>query len=217
MKLIDKELKKFALASAFMVGGLTMSAQAQVMDRTQTQNQTQTELQDQEEIDYEDMFNGTDNTEEHNVMALLKMDDNFSIFVELIEESGLEASFDFSEPVTILAPTNEAFKQLTKEEYSELRDGENRAKLNTIIQAHVMPRKVYIREFENNQVISNADGDIPVERAGNFAGGGPARANDIIIGGATIVKADVEASNGLIHVLDGVIIPGQTTVTTGPY
>lgn len=214
MKMIDKKLKTFALATAFMVGGFTMTAEAQ----THTGTQMQTEIDGEDEVDYREIFNGmeTEQTESHDILSLLRMDDNFSIFVELIEESGLEKSFDFAGPVTVLAPTNEAFKQLTKEEYKELTEGKNRAELNKIVQAHVLPNKVYLRQFDSNHVIENPDGDIPVERAGNFTGGAAAT-NDIIVGGATIRRPDVEAANGVIHVVDGVIIPGRTGVTAGPF
>lgn len=211
MKTIDNKLKSIALAAAFLFMGCATSAIAQVRTQQQerTQTQTQMQAQDQDDLDYDSMFANVDNTDQHDVLSLLRRDENFSMFVELLENSGLDNSLDAISPVTIFAPTNQAFQELTKEEYDRLTKSENKANLNRILQAHFLPRKVYHNEFQQNQTISTGNQEeINVETAGTVPTAG--HMATVVIGGASIVKPDVEASNGIIHVVDGVIFPGDT-------
>lgn len=167
----------------------------------------------QEELQYDKMFNKVEETEEHDVLSLLKMEENLSTFVQLLEQSGLDVSLEFAGPVTVLAPTNEAFQEMSREKYQKLTDPENRVMLNRIIRAHILPRKVYMAEFDENQMIETSEGEeIPVETAGAVSPVG--EPTSVVIGGASIVKSDVEATDGVIHIVDEVIFPEETRDTT---
>lgn len=192
---MKNKIKYFAVAVALLFFGSTISAIAQ------------------EEVQYDKMFNKVEETGEHDVLSLLRMEEELSTFVQLIEQSGLLASMESAGPVTILAPTNDAFKEISKEQYEKLMDPENKVLLSKIIQAHILPNKVYMADFQENQIIETSEGEeIPVETAGTYSSA--AEPASVAIGGASIVKSDVEATNGVIHIVDNVIIPDETRDST---
>lgn len=208
MKLTEKNLKCLIAAMAFIVCGYTVPAVAQDDNMVETEKLSATD----DDMNYENLFD-IEGTEEHDVLSLLRMEENLSTFVELLDQSGLDASVAFAGPVTIFAPTNEAFQSLSKERYSMLTDPENRVMLSRILQAHILPNKVYMSEFQGNQMIETSDGEeIPVGTSGvGIAAGEP---SSVVIGGAVIVKSDVEAKDAVIHVVDNVIIPSETWDST---
>ena len=208
--MIENHLKCLIAAMAFIVCGYAVPVEAQ---NDNIRIETETLSATGEEVSYENLFNNVEETKEHDVLTLLRMEESLSTFVQLLDQSGLDASVEFAGPVTILAPTNEAFQELTKEQYEKLTDPENRVMLSRIIQAHILPNKVYMSEFQENQMIETSDGEvIPVETAG--AVNPAAEPASVVIGGASIVKSDVEAKDAVIHVVDNVIIPEETGDTT---
>lgn len=180
---------------------------------TQTQGQDGTMTTDQENlsnpVSYDEMFSEVENTEQYDVMTLARMDENLSTFVQLVEQAGLEQSFNFAEPITLFAPTNEAFQSLSKERYEYLTDPENRAELISVLQAHVIPSEVSSIAFSDNQRIVDSEGnEIPVDTE--------MQGTAVFVGGAEIVRSDIEASNGIIHVVNGVIDPSEEAPGMGP-
>src|SRR5690606_12709349 len=114
--------------------------------------------------------------------------------------------------LTVFIPTNEAFENLTKERYEYLTDPQNRTELVSVIQAHIIPMDISSAQFSDNQRIETADGkyiEISTQAQGT----------SVNIGGASIVKSDVEAANGTIHVVDAVIEPTEDPagIGTGTY
>lgn len=173
------------------------------------------ELLSAEPVNYDEIFDDIDNTEQYDVLELARMDENLSVFVDLIEQAGLEASFEHLdnmesvEGVTIFMPTNQAFQDMSVERYEFLTDPENSNELRKVMQAHILPSEVPSIAFESNQRITTADGDeidVTTEAQGTA----------ISIGGAQIMRSDIEASNGIIHIVDAVIDP-TATAPTGPY
>ncbi|WP_276499170.1 fasciclin domain-containing protein [Pontibacter litorisediminis] len=148
----------------------------------------------------DDMFENVDDTEQYDVMELAKMEPNLSTFVTLVEQSGLQSDLDRLDEYTVLAPTNEAFAKLPKDKLETLLMSENRAVLKSILQAHILPNEIASTQFENNSRIQvGEDSYIPVSVGVNNT--------NITVGGAQLVKTNIEASNGVIHVIDNVILP----------
>ena len=160
------------------------------------------------EISYADMFENVENTESYNILDLARMDENLSTFVRLVELSGLDASLMMvdnvteGEGVTVFIPTNEAFKQMPEERFEYLIAPENRTALVQVVKQHILPTEVPSIQFNSSQIIeTEGENEIPIttDNAGNL----------VFIGGAQIVKPDIEASNGIIHVVNGVIEPSE--------
>lgn len=154
------------------------------------------------------IFQNVDDTEQYDVLALAKEDPNLSTFVELVELSGLGASVNMADEYTVFIPTNTAFEQLSKEKYEKLTDPSNKTELIEVLKRHILPNKIYSSDLEDSQVISTGNSDSNEEITVSKDGMG----STPFIGGAEVVKADVEASNGIIHIVNAVIQPTSSTM-----
>ncbi len=169
---------------------------------------TETEMLSNEDVSYDEIFGDVENTEQYDLLTLVKLDPNLSTFAGLLERSGLETSLQRAEPVTLLIPTNSAFEEMDRERYQELTDPNNLAALTQFVNMHILPSKVYKMGFNTTQIIeTEGENEIPVDTRMN--------GEVVYIGGAEIVKPDVVASNGLIHVVNRVVEPSEfSNVTT---
>jgi uncharacterized surface protein with fasciclin (FAS1) repeats len=209
MKIMNKNFKNFTAMLALILLGSTVSfaQQQQITDELLRDNR------DRDDMNYEEMFDG--NTENQDIFSLISGDENFSKFMELVEKSGLKPSMKAADEFTLFVPTNDAFKELTVRQYEALTKPENKDMLNRVIKAHIFPSKVGMVNFTGRQTMETSDGvEIPIETAGTAATGAGGNAR-IVVGGARIMKPDVQASNGIIHVVDRVIIPGQISPAAG--
>lgn len=122
----------------------------------------------------------------------------FTTLAAALDAAGLIPTLKGDGPFTVFAPTDEAFAKLPAGTVESLLKSENRDQLVAILTYHVMSGKVMAKDIVNLSeatTVSGSDISIMVED-------GKVRIND-----ATIIAADVAASNGLIHVVDTVILP----------
>lgn len=155
---------------------------------------------------YDDMFSHVGKTEQYEIMELAEMDERLSTFVELMKQSGLDLSMEFPEkPVTLFIPTNEAFGDMNKERFEYLKDPRNRTQLRRVLMRHILPTEVPSMQFNSTQILETAVGE-EVEISTNMDG------NVVTIGGANMVKSDIPAANGMIHIVDAVIQPTSDVV-----
>lgn len=139
-------------------------------------------------------------TENYEALELAKMDDNLSTFVELVEMSGLDMSLEFTDSFTVFIPTNEAFGEMDVERYEELTNPQNRAELTEFIKWHFLPNEVSSLRFNSTQVIETS-GEEEISVSTDMDG------NVIYIGGAQIIKPDIQTADGIIHIVNTVIQP----------
>tara|TARA_R110002072_G_scaffold42064_22_gene119191 strand:+ start:88728 stop:89699 length:972 start_codon:yes stop_codon:yes gene_type:complete len=104
-------------------------------------------------------------------------------------------------PFTVFAPTDEAFAKLPKGTVEMLLKPENKQKLIDILTFHVVPGNLDAGEVLDADALATLNG----QRA-------PINAKKGMIGSATIVKTDIDCSNGVIHVIDSVIMPNTDTI-----
>lgn len=101
-------------------------------------------------------------------------------------------------PFTVFAPTNDAFAKLPAGTVESLLKPENKAKLVAVLTYHVVPGKVMSTDLKNGQKAKTVQGsEITVTLKDGKA----------MINNATVTAADIEASNGVVHVIDTVILP----------
>ena len=100
-------------------------------------------------------------------------------------------------PFTVFAPTDEAFSKLPAGTVDNLLKPENKEKLAGILTYHVVAGKVMAADVKTSKVktVNGKEASIKVD------------AGKVTIGGASVVKTDIAASNGVIHVIDTVLIP----------
>ncbi len=122
---------------------------------------------------------------------------SFSTLLTAVKTAGLAETLMGEGPFTVFAPTDEAFAALGST-VPELLKPENREKLTSILTYHVVSGRVY------------ADQAVKAKSAATLEGGSitiKSWGDNVKINDATVLSADVEASNGVIHVIDGVLMP----------
>jgi len=121
----------------------------------------------------------------------------FKTLVTALKAAGLVDTLSGKGPFTVFAPTDEAFAKLPAGTVETLLKPENKAKLTAILTYHVLAGKVMAADVttSNPKTVNGKEVAIKVD-------GGK-----VTIGAATVVKTDIAASNGVIHVIDTVLIP----------
>ena len=122
----------------------------------------------------------------------------FKTLAAALQAAGLVETLKGKGPFTVFAPTDAAFAKLPKGTVEELLKPENKAKLTAILTYHVVPGKVVAADVVKIKDAKTVQGgSIKV----NTDGG------KVMVDGATVVKTDISASNGVIHVVDSVLMP----------
>ena len=123
---------------------------------------------------------------------------NFSTLAAALDAADLIPTLKGDGPFTVFAPTDEAFAKLPAGTVESLLKPENRNQLVAILTYHVVAGKVMAKDFVNLSEATTVNGsDISI-----MVEDGKVRIND-----ATVIAADVATSNGVIHVVDTVILP----------
>ena len=127
--------------------------------------------------------------------------EGFSTFVQAVSAAGLVETLQGAGPFTVFAPTDDAFAALPSGLLDKLLLQENRNLLVAILTYHVVAGKVTSAEAVSGTAISVEGSNIELTVG-----------NGIQINGASVVLADVEASNGVIHAIDQVLLPPTVDV-----
>ncbi len=123
----------------------------------------------------------------------------FSTLVSAVKAAGLVDALKSAQNITVFAPTNAAFNKIPKATLQSLLRPENKAKLVAILQYHVLPSKVMAAD-----VVALKKATAVKTLEGSSVTVNP---KALTVGGAKIVKTDIAADNGVIHVIDRVIMP----------
>ena len=138
-------------------------------------------------------------TGSENLVALAAANGSFKTLTAALKAADLTATLEGTGPFTIFAPNDQAFAALPQEALQELLKPENKALLVKILTYHVVPGKVTSTDLKSGAVKSVEGGSINVKVD-------PATGvslND----DAKVVQPDIQASNGVIHAIDKVILP----------
>lgn len=122
----------------------------------------------------------------------------FNTLVAAVKAADLVSTLKGPGPFTVFAPTDEAFAKLPAGTVEELLKPENKKKLQSILTYHVVPGKVMSKQVVKMKSATTVQGGTV---AISTMGGG------VMINNARVTKADIETSNGVIHVVDTVILP----------
>lgn len=123
---------------------------------------------------------------------------SFGTLVAAVQAAGLVDTLKGDGPFTVFAPTDEAFAALPEGTVEVLLKPENKEKLVSILTYHVVPSKVMSGDIAGKKAeVGTVEGSKAMVDA----------TDGVMIDGAKVVSADIEASNGVIHVIDQVIMP----------
>src|ERR1700704_1046346 len=121
-----------------------------------------------------------------------------STLVRGVNAAGLEEELNGPGPYTVFAPTNLAFGKLPAGIFEDLLQPENRGKLFDILNYHVVRGKTKAKQFSDGQKLKTVNGQTLSIAVSD---------GTVSINGAKIQTRDIEASNGIIHSLDTVVMP----------
>lgn len=123
---------------------------------------------------------------------------NFKTLVTALQAAGLVDTLKGTGPFTVFAPTDEAFAKLPAATLQDLLKPENKEKLVAILTYHVVAGDVMAKEVVKMSEAKTLNGkDVKITVNGGT----------VMINNATVIKADIACSNGVIHVIDSVLIP----------
>ncbi len=122
---------------------------------------------------------------------------SFTTLVAAVQAAGLVETLKGEGPFTVFAPTDEAFAALPEGTVETLLKPENKDQLTAILTYHVVQGKVMSTDLSDNMMAPTVQGgDLTIMTEGG-----------VTVNGASVISADVMASNGVIHVIDQVILP----------
>ena len=133
-----------------------------------------------------------------DIVATAMKAGKFTTLVTAVKAAGLVEALQSEGPFTVFAPTDEAFKKIDSATIQDLLKPENKEKLKSILTYHVVPGKVMaadVVKLEGAKTLNGKEVAIKVTDEG------------VMVDGAKVTKTDIECGNGVIHVIDSVIMP----------
>ena len=118
----------------------------------------------------------------------------FNTLATALKAAGLVETLKGKGPFTVFAPTDEAFAKVPKADLDALL--KDKAKLTAVLTYHVVPGKVMAQDVKAGKVKTVQGSELTVKTDGG-----------VMVDGAKVVKTDIVADNGVIHVIDSVVIP----------
>ncbi len=131
------------------------------------------------------------------ITELAENTEQLSTLNAAIEAAGLEETLSGKGPFTVFAPTNEAFEALPDGALENLLKPENKQMLISVLTYHVVGGKVMSGDLKDGSMAKTVEGsDVKIMV-------GP----KVKINNATVLKADIKAENGVVHIIDTLILP----------
>lgn len=118
-----------------------------------------------------------------------------STLTRLIEQAGLAETLKAAGPMTVFAPSDEAFKSVPAKTLADL--AADKELLKSVLTYHVLAGKVMSADVKNGNVKTVQGANLAVAKAGSF----------VTVEDALVTQADVQATNGVIHIIDKVLLP----------
>jgi uncharacterized surface protein with fasciclin (FAS1) repeats len=137
-----------------------------------------------------------------NVVEVAASAKTFNTLIAAAKAAGLADDLATASPITVFAPTDAAFARLPKGTVDSLLKPENRDKLRAILTYHVLPAKVLAKDVPHRPAFVktlNPSDTVRVVRRGG----------EVHVDRARVVKANIQADNGVIHVINRVLMPGK--------
>ncbi len=142
-----------------------------------------------------------DTTNQNDLVDVAASQDEFATFVMLLNKTGLGGVLKGEGPFTIFVPTDEAFEALGHAKLESLLMPSNSEELKSLLMFLVVPKKLSSSDIKGDMKVQTLDGkDLNIT----------AEDGKITVEDAAVVGSDLDASNGVIHVIDKVIMPPKT-------
>jgi uncharacterized surface protein with fasciclin (FAS1) repeats len=130
-----------------------------------------------------------------SVPEVIAADPELSTLSKLISDAGLTQTLSGTGPFTVFAPTNAAFKNVPAKTMDEL--AKNKELLSQVLTFHVVPTKAMAADVKQGNVKSVNGANLALSKAGAY----------VTVEDAVVTKSDLTATNGVVHVIDRVLMP----------
>lgn len=128
------------------------------------------------------------------VVQVAESQDTFKMLSSAIRSAGLAKTLSGEGPFTVFAPTNKAFAAIPRDQLQAIL--KDKAKLQRLLAYHVVPGKVMAADVKEGAVKTIQGQAVMISTK-----------DGVKVGGANVVESDIAASNGVIHVIDKVMLP----------
>ncbi|MBI6115754.1 fasciclin domain-containing protein [Salegentibacter maritimus] len=148
--------------------------------------------------------------ESNSIAAKAMATDSLSTLVSALKNAELATTFTEDEgPYTVFAPTNSAFEKVDKATLDELMKSENKDQLAGVLKYHVVDKEITASDL--SQMIEDGGGEVTFATMEGAELTAMADGDNIVLkdgngNTATIIATDIEASNGMVHLIDGVVM-----------
>jgi len=141
-----------------------------------------------------------------NIVETAQQAGQFDTLIAAAQAAGLAGALAEGDNLTVFAPTDDAFDALPAGTVEDLLKPENKDKLAAILSYHVLPRELTSnmlpgRRIHVSTIKQGGDDMLAVEKS--------ARTQAVTVDGANVVQADIQADNGVIQVIDKVMLPSD--------
>jgi uncharacterized surface protein with fasciclin (FAS1) repeats len=190
--------KRIALLSAAVIGALALTA-AVVAPVSAQDKMTKSELSGEKTV----MVGGAAMFPSKNIIQNAVKSKDHTTLVAAVKAAGLVDTLEGKGPFTVFAPTNAAFAKLPAGTVDTLVKPENKATLTKILTYHVVPGKLEASDLTDGKKLKTVQGEeLTIRRSGDTV-----MIIDAKGGSSTVTIPDVNQSNGVIHVVDTVLMP----------
>ncbi|WP_231510423.1 fasciclin domain-containing protein [Fischerella sp. PCC 9605] len=138
-------------------------------------------------------------TVDEDIKGVVQANPSLTTLANLIDEADLEDKLDDDGPYTLFAPSDQAFAAIPEATRQRLLQPENRETLRQVLTYHVVPGNLTAEQLQSGEVktLANNPVNVQVDQA----------TNQVRVNNASVTQPDIQASNGVIHVVDQVIVP----------
>jgi uncharacterized surface protein with fasciclin (FAS1) repeats len=133
-----------------------------------------------------------------SVADTIARDPELSTLNTLVAQAGLGETFKAPGPITVFAPTNEAFEAVPAKTMDEL--AHDPAKLKAVLNYHVLPARLTAADVKNGNVKTAQGANVALAKAGEY----------VTVEEAMVQHADIVATNGVVHTVDRVLMPPKS-------
>src|SRR6056297_1316641 len=144
------------------------------------------------------LFSTNLKAQDSDIVDLAVATEDLSTLVTAVKAAGLVETLQGGGPFTVFAPTNAAFEALPEGVLEMLLKPENKDQLTAVLTYHVVPAEVMSGDLEDGMEAGTVEGSNATISI---------KYGDVMVDNANVVMADIDASNGVVHVIDAVILP----------
>lgn len=124
----------------------------------------------------------------------------FETLVSALQTAEMLDTLEGEGPFTVFAPNDEAFAELPEGSLEDLMKADNRERLREVLSYHVVRGDMRASDIMTEDYLGTVHGeDLAIETVGN----------EVRVDGATVIQSDIECTNGVIHVIDAVLMPPE--------